>query len=139
MIIAHNMAAMNTNRQLGITNRKSARSAERLGSGYRINRSADDAAGLSISEKMRAQIRGLERAATNGQEGISLIQTAEGALNEVHAMLQRMGELAVQAANDTNTLKDREMIQEEIDQLCQEIDNISDTTHFNTLPVLKVP
>ena len=139
MIIAHNMLAMNGNRQLGINNRKAARSAERLGSGYRVNRSADDAAGLSISEKMRAQIRGLNRASTNGQEAISLIQTAEGALNEVHAMLQRMEELSVQAANDTNTEKDRAIIKEEIDQLCHEIDHISDTTHYNTLPVLKVP
>ena len=132
MIVQHNMAAANTNRQLGITTGSLAKSTEKLSSGYRINRAGDDAAGLSISEKMRGQIRGLEQASTNAQDGISLIQTAEGALNETHSILQRMRELAVQAANDTNVSVDRDSIKEELDSLTKEIDRIADQTEFNT-------
>ena len=131
MIVQHNMTAANSNRMLGITTSQQAKSSEKLSSGYRINRAADDAAGLKISEKMRSQIRGLERASRNAQDGISAVQTAEGALNEVHSMLQRMNELAVQAANDTNEDIDREAIQEELDQLVEEIDRVADTTQFN--------
>ena len=131
MRIQHNMNAANTNRQLGITTGNLAKSTEKLSSGYRINRAGDDAAGLSISEKMRGQIRGLEQASTNAQDGISLIQTAEGALNETQAILQRMRELSVQAANDTNVTADRTAIQGEIDQLAAEIDRIADQTQFN--------
>ena len=136
MIIQHNMAAANSNRQLGIVSGQQAKSTEKLSSGYRINRAADDAAGLSISEKMRSQINGLDKASTNAEDGISLIQTAEGALNEAHEILQRMNELATQAANDTNTTVDRNAIQAEIDALTEEIDRISDTTQFNTMNLL---
>ena len=137
MIIQHNMQAANANRMLGNVVTSQAKSTEKLSSGYRINRAADDAAGLSISEKMRGQIRGLDQASTNAQDGISLIQTAEGALNETHAILQRMRELAVQSANDTNVQKDRDAIQEEIDQLASEIDRIATTTQFNTMNLLE--
>ena len=116
MVVQHNMTAMNANRQLGITQNAQAKSSEKLSTGYRINRAGDDAAGLSISEKMRSQIRGLNKASDNAQNGISLIQVAEGALNETHSILQRMNELATQAANDTNTSVDRNAIQSEIDQ-----------------------
>jgi flagellin len=136
MVVQHNMQAMNTNRQLGITTGQQAKSTEKLSSGYRINRAADDAAGLAISEKMRSQIRGLDKASANAQDGISVVQTAEGALNEVHSILQRMNELATQAANDTNTSVDRDQIQLEIDQLTSEIDRISSTTQFNTMNLL---
>jgi flagellin len=132
MRINHNITAMNAYRNLTATNDKIEQSLERLSSGYRINRAADDAAGLAISEKMRAQIRGLEMATKNSQDAISLIQTAEGALNETHAILQRMRELAVQSANDTNTDNDRVAIQQEIEQLRAELDRISDATEFNT-------
>ncbi len=135
MIIAHNMLAMNTQRRLNISTNLKGKSSERLSSGFRINRSADDAAGLSISEKMRAQIRGLDQGADNIQDGISLIKTADGALNEVHAILQRMNELAVQAANDTNTATDRDAMQAEVDQLAAEITHIGKTTTFNTLQI----
>ncbi|MEW9123766.1 MAG: flagellin [Thermotaleaceae bacterium] len=137
MRINNNLMAMNTHRQLGVTNGAGAKSMEKLSSGMRINRAGDDAAGLSISEKMRGQIRGLNQASRNAQDGISLIQTAEGALNETHAILQRMRELAVQAANDTNVEIDRSAIQGEIDQLAQEITRIADTTEFNTQNLLK--
>ena len=136
MIIQHNMAAANTNRQLGITVGNLSKSSEKLSSGYRINRAADDAAGLSISEKMRGQIRGLEQASTNAQDGISLIQTAEGALNETHSILQRMRELAVQAANDTNVTADRDAIAKEMDALQSEVTRISAQTEFNTMKLL---
>ncbi len=132
MIVQHNMAAANTNRQLGITNGHLGKSTEKLSSGYRINRAGDDAAGLSISEKMRGQIRGLEQASTNAQDGISLIQTAEGALNETHSILQRMRELAVQASNDTNVSIDRKSIEKELSALTSEIDRIATQTEFNT-------
>ncbi len=131
MIVQHNLTAMNSNRQLGVTTSAQAKSSEKLSSGYRINRAGDDAAGLKISEKMRSQVRGLNRASTNAQDGVSLIQTAEGALNEAHSILQRMNELAVQGANDTNENIDREAINEELDQLTQELDRISTTTQFN--------
>ena len=136
MVVQHNLTAMNSNRMLGITTGTQAKQAERLSSGYKINRAADDAAGLTISEKMRSQIRGLNRASGNAQDGVSLIQTAEGALNEVHAMLQRMNELATQAANDTNTTADRIAIKSEIDQLTSEIDRVQSTTQFNTMNLL---
>ncbi len=136
MVVQHNLTAMNSNRQLGMVTSQQAKSSEKLSSGYRINRAADDAAGLAISEKMRSQIRGLNRASTNAQDGISLIQTAEGALNEVHAILQRMNELAVQAANDPNTTADRGALQDEINQLVSEIDRIQSTTQFNTMNLL---
>ena len=136
MIVQHNMAAANSNRQLGIITGQQAKSTEKLSSGYRINRAGDDAAGLSISEKMRSQINGLNKASTNAEDGISLIQTAEGALNEAHEILQRMNELATQAANDTNTTVDRNAIQDEIDALTEEIDRISETTQFNTMNLL---
>ena len=136
MRVQHNMAAMNTNRQLGINVNSQAKSTEKLSSGYRINRAGDDAAGLSISEKMRAQIRGLNQASTNAQDGISLIQTAEGALNETHSILQRMSELATQAANDTNVSADREAIQKEIDALVNEVNRISSETEFNEMKLL---
>ena len=132
MIIQHNMQAANTNRQLGITGGRLAKSTEKLSSGYKINRAGDNAAGLSISEKMRGQIRGLEQASINAQDGISLIQTAEGALNETHSILQRMRELAVQAANDTNVDDDRDAIAAELKQLTDEIDRIAGETEFNT-------
>ena len=132
MVVQHNLTAMNANRQLGITTNAQAKSSEKLSSGYKINRAGDDAAGLTISEKMRSQIRGLNKASDNAQDGVSLIQVAEGALNETHSILQRMNELATQAANDTNTTADRGAIQSEIDQLTSEIDRISSTTQFNT-------
>ena len=136
MVVQHNLTAMNSNRQLGMVTGQQAKSSEKLSSGYRINRAADDAAGLTISEKMRSQIRGLNKASSNAQDGISLIQTAEGALNEVHSILQRMNELATQAANDPNTSADRGAIQSEIDQLVSEIDRIQSTTQFNTMNLL---
>jgi len=136
MIINHNIAALNTHRQLGVNNGASSKALEKLSSGLRINRAGDDAAGLAISEKMRGQIRGLEMASKNAQDGISLIQTAEGALNETHSILQRMRELAVQSGNDTNTTTDRAELQKEIDQLIQEIDRIGNTTEFNTKKLL---
>ena len=136
MIINHNIAALNTHRQLGMNNNAASNNLEKLSSGLKINRAGDDAAGLAISEKMRGQIRGLDQASTNAQDGISLIQTAEGALNETHSILQRMRELAVQAANDTNTGEDRGAIQEELTQLTTEIDRISSNTEFNTKNLL---
>ena len=137
MIVQHNITAMNANRMLGLTTNSLSKSTEKLSSGYRINRAADDAAGLSISEKMRKQIRGLDQASTNAEDGISAVQTAEGALNEVHSMLQRMNELAVQSANGTNSESDRTAIQNEIDQLSTEIDRVSETTKFNETYLLK--
>lgn len=136
MVVQHNLTAMNSNRMLGITTGQQAKSAEKLSSGYKINRAGDDAAGLSISEKMRSQIRGLNKASKNAQDGVSLIQTAEGALNEAHSILQRMNELATQAANDTNTSADREALQNEINALTSEIDRIASTTQFNTQNLL---
>lgn len=136
MIINHNIMALNTHRQLAFNNTNTQKSMEKLSSGLRINRAGDDAAGLAISEKMRAQIRGLNMATKNAQDGISLIQTAEGALNESHAILQRMRELAVQAANDTNTDADRAELQKEVDQLAQELTRIAETTEFNTQKLL---
>ena len=132
MVVQHNMTAMNANRMLGVTTSAQAKSSEKLSSGYKINRAGDDAAGLTISEKMRSQIRGLNKASDNAQDGISLIQVAEGALSETHSILQRMNELATQAANDTNTTADRGAIQDEINQLTSEINRISSTTQFNT-------
>ncbi len=131
MVVQHNLTAMNANRQLGVTTGGQAKSSEKLSSGYRINRAGDDAAGLKISEKMRSQVRGLNKASSNAQDGVSLIQTAEGALNEAHSILQRMNELAVQGANDTNETIDREAINEELDELTKELDRISETTQFN--------
>jgi len=136
MIVQHNMTAANTNRQLGVTVGSLAKSTEKLSSGYRINRAGDDAAGLSISEKMRGQIRGLEQSSTNAQDGISLIQTAEGALQETHSILQRMRELTVQASNDTNVTADRQAIAEEVRALTKEIDRIANQTEFNTMKLL---
>lgn len=136
MVVQHNMSAMNAYRMLGVTTGAQAKATEKLSSGYRINRAADDAAGLSISEKMRSQIRGLNKASTNAQDGISLIQTAEGALNESHSILQRMRELSVQAANGTETDDDREAVQSEIEQLQDELTRISETTEFNTMKLL---
>ena len=136
MIVQHNMTALNANRQLGITNGLLAKSTEKLSSGYRVNRAADDAAGLSISEKMRGQIRGLNQASSNAQDGQSLIQTAEGALNEIHAVLQRMRELTVQASNDTNVSADRRAISLEVAALASEIDRIASQTEFNTMKLL---
>ncbi len=136
MIVQHNMTAMNANRQLGISTSALAKSTEKLSSGYRINRAADDAAGLAISEKMRSQIRGLDQASTNASDGISMIQTAEGALNESHSILQRMRELAVQAANGTETDEDRGNIQDEIEQLQEELDRIATDTEFNEMKLL---
>ena len=138
MVVQHNMQAMNANRMLNITTGAQSKSTEKLSSGYRINRAADDAAGLTISEKMRKQIRGLDQASTNAQDGVSSVQTAEGALTEVHSMLQRMNELATQAANGTNSKdSDRQAIQDEIDQLATEIDRVSETTKFNETYLLK--
>lgn len=136
MIVQHNIQAMNSNRQLGVVTNAQAKSTEKLSSGYRVNRAADDAAGLAISEKMRSTVRGLKRASTNAQDGISVVQIAEGALGEVHSILQRMNELATQAANDANTTIDRTAIQDEIDQLTSEIDRIRSTTQFNTMNLL---
>ena len=137
MVVQHNLTAMNSNRMLGVTTKKQAKSTEKLSSGYRINRAADDAAGLAISEKMRKQIRGLTQASANAQDGISAVQTAEGALTEVHDMLQRMNELAVKAANGTNSESDREAIQAEVDQLTTAIDRVAETTKFNETYLLK--
>lgn len=137
MVVQHNLTAMNSNRMLGVTTSKQAKSTEKLSSGYKINRAADDAAGLSISEKMRKQIRGLTQASSNAQDGISAVQTAEGALNEVQDMLQRMNELAVKAANGTNSEDDRNYIQDEVNQLIKEIDRVSTTTKFNETYLLK--
>ena len=137
MVVQHNMQAMNASRMLNITSGNQAKSTEKLSSGFRINRAADDAAGLSISEKMRKQIRGLDQASTNAQDGVSAVQTAEGALTEVHSMLQRMNELAVQAANVTNSDTDRNSIQDEIEQLTTEIDRVAETTKFNETYLLK--
>ena len=137
MVVQHNLTAMNSNRMLGLTTASQAKSTEKLSSGYKINRAADDAAGLSISEKMRKQIRGLTQASSNAQDGISAVQTAEGALTEVHDMLQRMNELAVKASNGTNSEDDREYIQNEIDQLTTEIDRVSTTTKFNETYLLQ--
>ena len=136
MVVQHNLSAMNTNRQMGMVTSALQKSTEKLSSGYKINRAADDAAGLSISEKMRAQIKGLDKASANAQDGISLIQVAEGALNETHSILQRMNELATQAANDTNTATDRTAIDAEMKQLTSEIDRIRTTTQFNTQNLL---
>ena len=131
MVVQHNLTAMNSNRMLGVTTKSQAKSTEKLSSGYKINRAADDAAGLAISEKMRRQIRGLTQASLNAQDGISCVQTAEGALNEVHDMLQRMNELAVKAANGTNQSEDRSYIDLEVQQLMSEINRVSNTTTFN--------
>ncbi len=136
MIVQHNMAAANTNRQLGVTAGNLAKSTEKLSSGYKINRAGDNAAGLTISEKMRGQIRGLDQASTNAQDGISLIQTAEGALNESQSILQRMRELTVQASNDTNVTADRQAITEEIYALSQEVTRIGEQTEFNSMKLL---
>lgn len=136
MIVQHNMAAANTNRQLGITNGRLGKSTEKLSSGYKINRAGDNAAGLTISEKMRGQIRGLDQASVNAQDGISLIQTAEGALNETHSILQRMRELTVQASNDTNVSADRDAIKKEISALTNEVTRIAKETEFNTMKLL---
>ena len=137
MVVQHNLTAMNSNRMLGLTQSSQAKSTEKLSSGYKINRAADDAAGLSISEKMRKQIRGLTQASANAEDGISTVQTAEGALNEVQDMLQRMNELAVKASNGTNSENDRSYIQNEIDQLTTEIDRVAETTKFNETYLLK--
>ena len=131
MVVQHNLRAMNSNRMLGLTASTQAKSTEKLSSGYKINRAADDAAGLAISEKMRRQVRGLTQASANAQDGVSCVQTAEGALNEVHDMLQRMNELAVKAANGTNQSEDQSYIQKEVDQLISEIDRVSNTSTFN--------
>ena len=136
MVVQHNMTAANANRMLGVTTSAQAKSSEKLSSGYKINRAGDDAAGLTISEKMRSQIRGLNKASDNAQDGVSLIQVAEGALSETHSILQRMNELATQAANDTNTTADRNAIQSEINQLTSEIDRIQSTTQFNTMNLI---
>ena len=137
MVVQHNMQAANANRMLNVTTSAQSKSTEKLSSGYKINRAADDAAGLTISEKMRKQIRGLDRASTNAEDGVSAVQTAEGALTEVHSMLQRMNELATQSANGTNSTTDRQAIQDEIDQLTTEIDRVSETTKFNETYLLK--
>ena len=137
MVVQHNMQAANANRMLNVTTSAQSKSTEKLSSGYKINRAADDAAGLTISEKMRKQIKGLDRASTNAQDGVSAVQTAEGALTEVHSMLQRMNELATQSANGTNSNTDRKAIQDEIDQLTTEIDRVSETTKFNETYLLK--
>ena len=137
MVVQHNMQAANANRMLNVTTSAQSKSTEKLSSGYRINRAADDAAGLTISEKMRKQIKGLDRASTNAEDGVSAVQTAEGALTEVHSMLQRMNELATQSANGTNSTTDRKAIQDEIDQLTTEIDRVSETTKFNEIYLLK--
>lgn len=136
MIVQHNMTALNANRQLGVTNTNLSKSTEKLSSGYRINRASDDAAGLSISEKMRGQIRGLKQASTNAQDGQSLIQTAEGAMNEIHSVLQRMRELTVQAKNDTYLQEERAKIKTEADQLQSEITRIATQTQFNKMNLL---
>ena len=137
MVVQHNISAMNANRMLGITQGSLAKSTEKLSSGYKVNRAADDAAGLSISEKMRKQIRGLDQASANAEDGISAVQTAEGALTEVHDMLQRMNELAVKASNGTMSTDDRQTVQDEVDQLLTEIDRVAETTKFNETYLLK--
>ena len=137
MVVQHNISAMNANRMLGITQGSLSKSTEKLSSGYKVNRAADDAAGLSISEKMRKQIRGLDQASANAEDGISAVQTAEGALTEVHDMLQRMNELAVKASNGTMSLDDRQTVQDEVDQLLTEIDRVAETTKFNETYLLK--
>ena len=137
MVVQHNLSAINTNRQMGVVTNALQKSTEKLSSGYKINRAADDAAGLSISEKMRNQIRGLNKASDNAQDGISLVQTAEGALNEVHSMLQRMSELSVQAANGTNATTDRAALNDEVKQLKTEIKRVASTTQFNKMDILK--
>ena len=137
MVVQHNLSAMNANRLLGITTGSLAKSTEKLSSGYKVNRAADDAAGLAISEKMRKQIRGLDQASANAEDGISAVQTAEGALTEVHDMLQRMNELAVKAANGTMSTDDRQTVQDEVEQLLTEIDRVAETTKFNELYMLK--
>ena len=131
MVVQHNLRAMNSNRMLGLTSASQAKSTEKLSSGYKINRAADDAAGLAISEKMRRQVRGLSQASANAQDGISMVQTAEGALNEVHDMLQRMNELAVKSANGSNQTEDQGYIQKEVAALITEIDRVAETTTFN--------
>jgi flagellin len=136
MVVQHNMAAANTNRQLGVTGSNLARSTEKLSSGYKINRAGDNAAGLTISEKMRGQIRGLDAASANAQDGISLIQTAEGALNETQSILQRMRELTVQSSNDTNVSADRDAIKEELTALTKEVTRIAEQTEFNTMKLI---
>jgi flagellin len=136
MVVQHNLAAANTNRQLGITNTNLSKSTEKLSSGYKINRAGDNAAGLTISEKMRGQIRGLDQASSNAQDGISLIQTAEGALNETQSILQRMRELTVQSSNDTNVSADRTAIKEEVSALASEVTRIANETEFNTMKLL---
>ena len=136
MVVQHNLRAMNSNRMLNVNTQTQVKSAEKLSSGYKINRAADDAAGLAISEKMRRQMRGLTQASANAQDGISMVQTAEGALNEVHDMLQRMNELAVKAENGTLTTTDREYIDSEVQQLISEIDRVADTTTFNEMNLL---
>ena len=136
MVVQHNLTAMNANRQLGVTTSGQSKSTEKLSTGYKINRAGDDAAGLKISEKMRSQIRGLNKASSNAQDGVSLIQTAEGALNEAHSILQRMNELAVQGANDTNQNIDRDAINQELSALTEELDRIAETTQFNKQSLL---
>jgi len=136
MVVQHNLTAMNSNRMLGLTQSTLAKSTEKLSSGYKVNRAADDAAGLAISEKMRRQVRGLTQASSNAQDGISAVQTAEGALNEVHDMLQRMNELATKAANDTNTTEDQNYINMEVQALVSEIDRVASTTTFNQQSLL---
>lgn len=137
MVVQHNLRAMNSNRMLGLTSASQAKSTEKLSSGYKINRAADDAAGLAISEKMRRQVRGLTQATANAQDGISMVQTAEGALNEVHDMLQRMNELAVKSANGSNQTEDQAYIQKEVTALINEIDRVAETTTFNEKNLLK--
>ena len=137
MVVQHNISAMNANRMLGLTQASLSKSTEKLSSGYKVNRAADDAAGLSISEKMRKQIRGLDQATANAEDGISAVQTAEGALTEVHDMLQRMNELAVKASNGTMSVDDRQTVQDEVDQLLTEIDRVAETTKFNETYLLK--
>ena len=137
MIVKHNLTAMNSNRMLGLTTASQAKATEKLSSGYKINRAADDAAGLAISEKMRKQIRGLTQASLNAQDGISAVQTADGALNEVHDMVQRLTELAVKSANGTLSESDRDAVQNEVDQLISEIDRVSTTTKFNETYLLR--
>ncbi|MBQ8412998.1 MAG: flagellin [Lachnospiraceae bacterium] len=136
MVVQHNMQAVNTNRMLGQNVKAVAKTTEKLSSGYRVNRAADDAAGLSISEKMRNQIRGINQAVNNAEDGVSLIQTAEGNMNEIHSILQRMGELATKAANDVNASEDRTAIQAEINELGKEIDAISSKAMFNGTKLL---
>ncbi len=136
MVVQHNLTAMNSNRMLGLTSASQAKSTEKLSSGYKVNRAADDAAGLAISEKMRRQVRGLTQASANAQDGVSMVQTAEGALNEVHDMLQRMNELAVKAENGTLTSQDRNYVDKEVQQLMSEINRVASTTTFNEKELL---